>query len=162
LYETVDQKWGGQGVILARPERSRLKYHIGFNYSVGTKWPTKAWPLEKWEELERLLRPRYTISWQRGHRNLKKYLDWLDCCQVVVSSDSLGHIAAAALGKKVISLYGPTNYRRMVGLKDLAVIHSTLDCPHMPCYLPVCKHERFCMEYISPETVAQTCEGLLQ
>jgi heptosyltransferase-2 len=162
LYETVEQKWSGEGAILNRPERSRLKYHIGFNYSVGTKWPTKAWPMEKWEELERLLAPRYTVSWQRGHRNLNKYLDWLDSCQVAVTSDSLGQIAAAALGKKVITLYGPTNYRRMEGIKDVAVVPSGLECPHMPCYLPICKHNRFCMDEIAPEKVAQLCEGFLK
>jgi heptosyltransferase-2 len=162
LYEAVEQKWNGQGFILERKVRSRLKYHIGFNYSVGTKWPTKAWPMKKWEELERLLKPRYTISWQRGHRNLNKYLEWLDSCQVVVSADSLGQIAAAALGKKVISLYGPTNHRRMMGLKDLVVVPSELDCPHRPCYLPVCKFNQSCMEQISPEKVAQLCEGFLQ
>jgi hypothetical protein len=33
---------------------------------------------------------------------------------VVVNSDPLDQIAATALGKKVISLYSPTNYRRIV------------------------------------------------
>ena len=79
-----------------------------------------------------------------------------------MSSDSLGHIVAAALGKKVIGLYGPTNARRMSGVKEIETVISTLNCPHMPCYLPDCKFSRFCMSTIAPQKVAEVCERFLQ
>jgi ADP-heptose:LPS heptosyltransferase len=80
---------------------------------------------------------------------------------MIVTSDSLGQAVAQALGKKVVTLYGPTNYLRMRGIPNVTVLPSSLKCPHLPCFLPVCKFNKFCMDYISPEKVAQICKGLL-
>ena len=52
LYETVGKKWDNQGLILAKPKRSKIKHDIGFNHAVGAKWPTKAWPMDSWKKLE--------------------------------------------------------------------------------------------------------------
>ena len=161
LYEAIGEKWRGEGCIL-KPRRVKEQYDIGFNYSVGSKWPTKAWPQKKWKTLERLLKKNHTISWQQGQRNLKRYFDWIASCRLVVSSDSLGQAVAQALGKKVITLFGPTNYERMLGLENLHFICSPLQCPYMPCYLPICKYREFCMDYIRPEKVARLCERVLK
>ncbi len=161
LYEAVGEKWSGQLPVFSRQHKSEIRYDVGFNYSVGTKWPTKAWPDDKWTTLETLLTPQFKISWQRGHRNILQYVDWLDSCRVIVTSDSLAQSLGVALDKKVIVLYGPTNSRRVEGLKNLEVITSCLDCPHMPCFSPVCKFDRFCMDYISPEQVAGICRSWL-
>ncbi|MFA5088744.1 MAG: glycosyltransferase family 9 protein [Candidatus Omnitrophota bacterium] len=162
LYDSIDQKWEGQGAILVRKHPGHPKYDIGFNYSVGKKWPTKAWPLAYWKKLESLLASRYTISWQQGHKNIKSYMRWLEQCRLIVTSDSLAQILAQAMGREVISLYGPTYYRRMHGVPQVTIIRSTLRCPHLPCYLPICKYHKFCMEFISPLKVAKTCERLLK
>ena len=45
---------------------------------------------------------------------------------------------------------------------NVTVVPSTLKCPHMPCYMPVCRFDKFCMDYISPEKVANVCERLLK
>ncbi len=161
LFETVGEKWQGEGYVLTRRKQVPEKYDIGFNYAVGSKWPTKAWPGDKWEQLEKILQDKYTISWQQGHKNLLKYIEWIDRCRVIVTADSLGQAIAAALGKKVIVLYGPTNFRRMQGIDNLTVIPSDLACPFMPCYLPICKFDQFCMDHITPEKVALKCEELL-
>lgn len=157
LYETVDKKWQGQGLVLGARKRSKLKFDFGFNYSVGSKWPTKAWSQDYWKELENLLKPRYSVSWQKGHSHLGTYINWIDSCRVIVTSDSLGQAIGSALGKKVITLYGPTNFQRMQSVPGVEVVPSTLKCPHMPCYLPFCKFEKFCMDYISPEKVVNLC-----
>ena len=162
LYETVGEKWQGQGLILERRLPREVKYDVGFNYEVGTKWPTKAWPVEKWQALEKLLEKDFSVSWQRGHKNILKYIDWIDSCRLIITSDSLGQAIGQALSKKVITLYGPTNYRRMEGVENIHVIPSPLRCPHMPCFLPICKNDKFCMEYIDPVKVARMCEGLLR
>ena len=162
LFEAVGKKWNGENLILKRKFRRQQKYDIGFNYSVGTKWPTKAWPMEKWKELENLLKNKYSVSWQKGHKNLSTYIDWIDSCRVIVTSDSLGQSIGQALEKKVISLFGPTNHRRIEGIKNISVVCSELRCPFMPCYSPICKYEKFCMDYIPPEKVAHLCEELLQ
>ena len=46
LYETVGEEWKGQGLVLGVKPSSKPRYDIGFNYAVGSKWPTKAWPLD--------------------------------------------------------------------------------------------------------------------
>jgi len=158
LYETVEEEWHGQGLILGVKPNQKESHDIGFNYEVGSKWPTKAWPMDHWKSLERLLGKSYKVSWQQGHKNLSKYIDWINDCRLIITSDSLGQALAQALGKKVVTLYGPTNYVRMQGIPSVTVLPSTLKCPHMPCFLPVCKFDKFCMDYISPEKVMQICK----
>ncbi len=162
LYETVGHQWRGQGLLLPPRSKTKIKYDIGFNDTVGTKWPTKAWPMDHWESLEKILSARYTVSWQQGHKDLARYIDWINSCRLVVTSDSLGQAVGQALGKKVVTLYGPTNHVRMRGIPNVTVVPSTLKCPHMPCYMPVCGFNKFCMDYISPERVGNVCEGLLK
>ncbi len=161
LYEALGARWNGERPILHRQRRSREKYDIGFNFSVGAKWPTKAWPIAKWKDLEKLLERKFTVGWQEGHKSILKYVDWMDSCRLVITSDSLGQILALALDKKVVSLYGPTDHRRMQKIENVTTLCSSLRCPHLPCYLPVCKFEKFCMDYIDPFSVAQTCERML-
>ena len=157
LYETVGKKWQGQGLILGNKKKAKIKHYFGFNYSVGSKWPTKAWSDDHWKELENLLKSRYSVSWQKGHSHLGTYVNWINSCRVIVTSDSLGQAIGSALGKKVITLYGPTNFQRMQNVPGVEVVPSQLKCPHMPCYLPFCKFDKFCMDYISPEKVANLC-----
>lgn len=157
LYETVGKKWQGQGLVLGNKKKTKVKYDFGFNYSVGSKWPTKAWSMDYWKELEKLLEPRYSVSWQKGHSHLGTYIQWINSCRVIVTSDSLGQAIGSALGKKVITLYGPTNSKRMQNVPGVEVVPSTLKCNHLPCYLPFCKNNKFCMDYISPEKVANLC-----
>jgi heptosyltransferase II len=157
LYATVGELWEGQGLILASPKQTVLKHDFGFNHAVGSKWPTKAWPMDHWKALERLLVSNYSVSWQEGHTNLVKYIEWINSCRVIVTSDSLGQAIGSALGKKVITLYGPTNYLRMQNVPNVHVVPSRLQCSYMPCYLPFCKNDKPCMDAILPETIARLC-----
>ena len=161
LYETVDQKWQGQGLILGIKKAVKFSCDIGFNHEVGSKWPTKAWPKVYWKQLEGILEKDYKIGWQQGHKNLKKYIQWINSCRIIVTSDSLAQAIGQALGKKIITLYGPTNYLRMQGVPNVQVVPSTLKCAHMPCYMPVCTHDKFCMDYIKPQEIAKLCRELL-
>jgi heptosyltransferase-2 len=161
LYETVGKVWEGQGLILHHQPKSGVQYDFGFNWAVGDKWPTKKWPMNHWKELERLLTTEYSISWQEGHTNLLKYIDWISSCRVIVTSDSLGQAIGSALGKKVITLYGPTNSQRMRNVPHVTVVPSTLKCDYMHCYLPFCKNDKPCMDFILPEQVAGLCKEFL-
>lgn len=160
LYETVGEKWQGQGAILGIKPKRFPRYDLGFNYEVGRKWPTKAWPLSHWNDLEKLLIRKYSITWQQGHKNLKKYIDWINDCRTLITCDSLGQAIGQALGKKVLTLYGPTNPNRMQRVKGVDLIVSSLSCGHMPCFMPVCQNNKFCMDYISPERVANHVMGI--
>lgn len=160
LYETVGETWKSQGAILGVKPKKSPRYDLGFNYEVGTKWPTKRWPQSHWQELERLMIRSHSITWQQGHKNLRRYIDWINDCRTIVTSDSLGQAIGQALGKRVITLYGPTNPLRMQRVPGVEIVASQLACPHMPCFMPVCQHDKFCMDYISPERVANVILGL--
>ena len=161
LFEAIGKRWNDEGFVLGYQPKTEEIYDIGFNFSVGSKWPTKAWPMEKWRALEEILKERYVISWQKGQTNILKYIDWINSCKIIVTSDSLGQIVAQVLGKQVITLFGATNHKRMEGIPGIHVISSTLKCPYRPCYQSICRYDKFCMDYISPEKVASMCEDLL-
>lgn len=161
IYEAVGKKWNGEGFILGYRPAAKAVYDVGFNFSVGSKWPTKAWPMEKWKALEQILTPKYSVSWQQGQEDMYKYIDWVSSCRLIVTSDSLGQLVGQILGKQVITLFGSTHHRRMEGIPGIHIIKSTLDCPHRPCYQGICKFDKFCMDYIAPEKVAVKCEELL-
>ena len=162
LFETIGEKWNQEVAILKFRPDIKEKYDIGFNFAVGPKWPTKAWPMEKWHALEKVLKPKYSVSWQKGHKNINSYIRWIAGCRLIVTCDSLGQIVAQALGKKVLTLFGPTNHLRMKGIPNTRAIQSPLKCPYMPCYLPVCKFERFCMDDLSAQMIANECERLME
>ena len=162
LFETVDCQWDGLGAILQRPQRKDVVYDLGFNFSVGSKWPTKAWSMDQWKKLEELLGDRFSISWQHGFDDIDQYIDWMDSCRVIVTCDSLGQILAQALGKDVVTLYGATNYKRMERVPGITLVQSPSQCPHRPCYLPICKHDQFCMDEITPESVMKACLKILK
>ncbi len=161
LFEAIGKRWNKEGFVLGYKPKSKVIHDIGFNFEVGSKWPTKAWPQDKWEALEKLLHKKYSISWQKGQKDIYRYIDWIHSCKIIVTSDSLGQILGQVLGKKVVSLFGSTNHKRMEGIPGISVIASTLKCPHRPCYLSICKHDKFCMDYIEPAKVAAKCEELL-
>ena len=162
LFDTIGKKWDGEGFIYQKDRLAKKeRYDIGFNYYVGSKWPTKAWPQEQWKKLEAILKPRYKVSWQKGHKNLQRYIDWINSCKVIVTSDSLGQALGQALGKQVVTVYGSTNFRRMQNIPNIHIIHSPLKCPYMPCYMPVCRFDKFCMDHIEPSKVAEMCEKIL-
>ena len=161
LFETLGMTWNKEGAILERKSKKKQKFDVGFNHSVGAKWPTKAWPMQNWKTLEALLKDQYSVGWQQGFSNLEKYIDWIDSCRLIVTSDSLGQVLGQALGKKVITLFGSTNYRRMDRIPNISIVKSSLQCPYRPCYLMTCRYHKYCMDYISPVNVAEKCRKLL-
>ncbi len=161
LYEAVGAKWQGQKPILFAKGQRKEIYDIGFNYAVGSKWPTKAWPMEQWKELEKRLASDFSISWQQGHKNLRQYISWINSCRMVVTSDSLGQIIGQALGKKVVALFGSTNHKRMERMPNTWVVSSPSKCPYRPCFLLACRNKSFCMEEISSKVVEAKVRRLL-
>ena len=94
------------------------------------KWPSKGWPLSKWQELiEKLGSKKYNLLLLGGPeevaiiKQLKKEFNFLvdtgcdnsllefaaivDLCDLVITSDTLALHIATALDKKIIALFGP-------------------------------------------------------
>ncbi len=116
LIETLGVRWAFQPYQLGyRPKGDEL-HDVGLNHVTGPKWPRKAMPKARWEGLaEELAAAGYSVSWQRGLRNLDDYMEWVHSCHIVISTDSLGLHLALALDKRVVGLFGPTDPREIHG-----------------------------------------------
>lgn len=161
LLNVVGANWEGQEYILGYRPRSVETFDVGLNWAVGAKWSNKAWPANRWKELEGLLGERWSLSSQQGMNDLHEYIEWINSCRLLVTNDSLGLHVALALKKKVVALYGPTNpnetdfYGRGVGLKP------SVDWACVPCLAMTCARGELCIATIEPGRVAEAVEELI-
>ncbi len=79
----------------------------------------KNWPMERWLELEALLKPRMPVRWCCGPEDdlagavvipdLRELAQWLAAAAVFIGNDSgITHLAAAT-GTATVALFGPTD-----------------------------------------------------
>lgn len=145
----------------------------------GTNWTTKRWPIERFASLVKPLRDRFglatvaagspgevEIASQIGGTNvagkttLRQLVALLDRAALVIANDSGPMHIAAALGKPLVTLFGPTNplrtgpYRR-----DDAVLR--LDIPCSPCYSRACSHQS-CLRWLDMEAALALAHAQLQ
>lgn len=159
-----------------------FKAVIGLNIGVGTKWPSKGWPLNSWKELiEKLGNSKYNLLLLGGPEEvgiielLKKEYKYLidtgcdnsllefaaivDLCDLVITADTLALHIATALEKKTIALFGPTSATEIElygkGIKLLAP--EGCKCY----YKKYCSEKISCMEKISTEIVIEAIGSLL-
>ncbi len=163
LASMIGKKWteDDEYTIGYKP-KSSVKYDIGFNWIAGSKWPNKMWPKRSWKQLERLLRNKYSISWQRGLNDLYEYMDWLNSCRLIVTSDSLGMHLAIALKKKVIALFGPTSSKEVCFYGRGAKIMPKSPYKCIPCLASQCIQKKTCMEFIDAKAVKDEITNLLK
>jgi len=93
-----------------------------------------------------------------GQTGLQDVIDLLGHCEQAVTNDSgLMHVAAA-VGTKVIALYGSTSPALTPPLTENAVLHYlSLDCS--PCFHSECPLIHFrCLREITPEAVFKTVQ----
>lgn len=162
IFEMLGAKYMGEGYILGYEPKTEEKYDIGFNINVGKKWPDKAWALENWKKLEKLIDKKYSISWQQSLGNIYGYIDWINSCRLLITNDSLGLHLAMALKKKIIVLFGPTSARELNLFNLGTALTPPLELDCIPCFTPRCNREVKCIDTIAPETVCKNMELLLK
>jgi lipopolysaccharide heptosyltransferase I len=135
----------------------------------GTNWETKKWPAEHFAALVPMLRERLGIESivaggpdaptipgamsLIGQTTLKQLVALLERAEVVIANDTGPMHIAAALGRPLVSVFGPTNpvrtgpYQRMD-----TVVRLNIACS--PCYKRECSHTS-CMQWLTPEMVLQ-------
>lgn len=145
----------------------------------GTTWQTKKWPDEYWIELSKKiaqlgLAVRVPWSHEKEFQTVKAWANQSDVISVlpkmtlsqvagviagakaIVAVDTgLGHLAAA-LNIPTISLYGPTDPKR-IGTQGASQVHLISEINCAGCDKQTCKksHDEFavCMKNLTPEMV---------
>lgn len=162
LASMIGKTWRPESeYVLGYHPKTVERYDIGFNWAVGGKWPNKVWPEARWKDLERMLKKAYSLSWQKGLKNLYEYMDWINSCRLIVTNDSLGMHLAIALKKKVIVLFGPTSSKEVYLYKRGVKILPKTPYTCAPCLTSACFQKRVCMDFISPGEIKKEIERLL-
>jgi ADP-heptose:LPS heptosyltransferase len=139
----------------------------------GTNWDTKRWDVAKFAALVEPLRERFGFTSVvaggpdvvelakripgaidlAGKTSLKQLVALLEGAAVVIANDSGPMHIAAALGRPLVTVFGPTNpvrtgpWNRMDTVARLAIACS-------PCYSRRCAHTS-CMTWLTPEHVLE-------
>jgi lipopolysaccharide heptosyltransferase II len=147
----------------------------------GARWITKRWPVESFAELARRLAKgatelRFAILGGKediplgatiaqavpdrclditGKTSLPEMVEWIRLSEMMVTNDTGPMHVAAALGKPVIALFGPTEPRRTgpYGQVNWALQLNSLPC--VPCFKATCAYQKpfECLRGLSPAAV---------
>jgi len=151
----------------------------------GARWKNKRWPVKGFAELVCTLAgkfpsARFAILGDKGDQplgevisqaaperclnlcgatSLPEMVEWIRRCDLMVTNDTGPMHAAAALGKPVVALFGPTEPSRTGPYGQLENV-LRLDLPCSPCLKADCRFEKpeECLRALSPASVAQKVE----
>jgi lipopolysaccharide heptosyltransferase I len=152
----------------------REQIPAGTRYAVlapGTNWKTKRWPVERFAGLVEPLRRRFGLESVTagaagdreltaripahfnltGKTTLRQAVALLERADLVIANDTGPMHIAAALGRPLVTPYGPTGVRQTgpFGRFDSVV---RLDLPCSPCFSRTCSHHS-CMEWLQIEAL---------
>ena len=94
-----------------------------------------------------------------GRTSLRELIALINCCSIFLTNDSGPMHIAAALGVKLLALFGSTNDEKTGPYNQGEVIHKHVSCS--PCYKRVCPIDFKCMKEISVEEVYQKLIDIL-
>jgi len=125
---------------------------IGLNVGVGTKWPNKGWPTNKWVELiDSLNTKNYKLLLLGGYDEKElmaelcsKYNFLVDTGynnDLMITADSLALHIGTALEKKIIALFGPTSINEINLFGHGIKVTAPEECK--------CYYNRYCTEKVS-------------
>ena len=164
----------------------RKKWAIGESRWIvinpGARWLNKRWPVEYFAELVKLLTKqnrefRFVILGGKEDRqlgeqiaravpercldltsqtSLPEMVEWIRLSELIVTNDTGPMHVAAALGKPVVAMFGPTNPKRTgpYGQIEQAL---RIPLPCSPCLKDVCTYEKpmECLRAMTPQFVEQ-------
>jgi heptosyltransferase-2 len=168
LFEMIGEKWNGEEYILGYEPKTKEEYDLALNTKVGQKWPTKAWPMENWDNLEKMLKKdglkvtRQDKQPEKVLKDLESYMDWINSAKLIVSNDSLGLHLGLAMDKKVLGLFGATPSPEVYFYNRGKAILPEPSPECMPCFKSICKRGRNCIEEINPEKVYKSIKEELK
>ena len=97
-----------------------------------------------------------------GRTSLSEMIEWIRLSELVLTNDTGPMHIAAAMGKPVVALFGPTEPRR-TGPYGQGEHVIRLDLPCVPCLKPSCQYQKplECLRGIDPAQVSQAVERRL-
>jgi ADP-heptose:LPS heptosyltransferase len=146
----------------------------------GTNWVTKRWPVEYFAALVGPLKQRYNFTSVvaggsdstalakripgaidlTNRPNLKQLVALLGGADLVIANDSGPMHIAAALGRPLVTMFGPTNPARTGPWgRDSSVVRVDLQCS--PCYSRRCSHIS-CMKWLGAKAVLRVAQEQIE
>ncbi|MEI6194928.1 MAG: lipopolysaccharide heptosyltransferase II [Verrucomicrobiota bacterium] len=179
LAAEVKRKWADE--LVSTPHWIALQ--------PGARWENKRWPAEYFADLVRQTAAqfpdtRFAILGNAGDQplgeiisraaperclnlcgatSLPEMIEWVRLCELMVTNDTGPMHAAAALGKPVIALFGPTEPRRTGPYGQLGNV-LRIDLPCSPCLSADCTFyakPNECLKALSPALVFARVQKLL-
>jgi ADP-heptose:LPS heptosyltransferase len=145
----------------------------------GTNWATKRWPVERFAALVKPLQERFGLQPVvggaacdlalgeqigginlAGRTSLRQVVALLERAAVVNANESGPMHIAAALGRPLVTLFGPTNPIR-TGPFGRPESVLRLDLPCSPCYSRRCSHQS-CLQWLQIAPVLKLAEQQMQ
>ena len=155
----------------------------------GARWLNKRWPVESFAVLARQILEQFpgvhvavlggaedTALGQAvagaagpscldltGRLSLPEMVEWIRSCRLMVTNDTGPMHVAAALGKPVVALFGPTEPRRTGPYGQIQnVLQLSLPCS--PCLRSRCHYAKplECLRALPPERVFEAVRGHLR
>jgi lipopolysaccharide heptosyltransferase II len=151
----------------------------------GARWSNKRWPVEYFSKLIRLFSEKFPgarfailgsnedkplgeiISHAAPERTLNlcgeislpEMVEWIRLCDLMITNDTGPMHAAAALGKPLVAIFGPTEPRRTGPYGQLENV-LRIELPCSPCLKSYCmwKNPNECLNAISPTMVFARAE----
>jgi lipopolysaccharide heptosyltransferase II len=182
----LKRKWPA---ALASTPHSALRAPQLIALQPGARWQTKRWPVEYFAGLVRLTMKDFpssrvailgdagdrplgeiisSVAPERclnlcGETSLPEMVEWIRLCDLMVTNDTGPMHAAAALGKPLVALFGPTEQRRTGPYGQLENV-LRIELPCSPCFKGHCiyKKPNECLNAISPAMVFERMRKRLQ
>ncbi len=154
----------------------------------GARWENKRWPAKYFAELVRRLAEKFPEAHfailgngedkplgeiisraapERclnfcGKTSLPEMIEWVRLCDLMITNDTGPMHVAAALGKPLIALFGPTEPRRTGPYGQLENV-LRIDLPCSPCMKSDCHFEKpeECLRALPPSRVFEHAQKLL-
>jgi heptosyltransferase-1 len=170
---SIEHRTSNVGLSILQGGEERRRYAV---LLPGTNWETKRWPVEKFAGLVGPLRERFGLECVlaggadaaamakdmpgvidvTGKTSLKQLTALLERAELVVANDSGPMHIAAALGRPLVTPFGPTNPVRTGPFGRMESV-VRLDLPCSPCYSRQCSH-RSCLRWLGVEPVLKLAE----
>jgi heptosyltransferase-1/heptosyltransferase-2 len=176
--ESVRQKWA--------PEHEAVRWVV---LLPGGRWNNKRWPVQYFVELARRLREipalRLVIMGSKdehplgetiaaavpevclnlaGATTLDEMIEWIRLSRLVISNDTGPMHVAAAIGRPVIAIFGPTNPLNTGPYGQLQNVMQTTRLPCVPCLKSSCAYweKLACLHAITPAAVFEKAREALR